>query len=712
MIKRKNLARFSIKTKLMIAFLGLSLVSLIIVGGIALNGITSLNGYSLQSSQALGDSAVNDSTVALKNQAEKYLLSLATDQAGVSNNLFEKVDSELQILSRLTSDLLTQPSVESQTLYSKQENPGNVNFTSVYVLAPDVSIASVRTELNYTSNMDDAFSAIYDSDPDITQVFVGTKSGIIQVYPWTDSIGSSYDPRVRDWYINAEKTNGLCWSEPYLDAGGHGLMVTCSVVVESPQKGFFWVIGADVTIDTINQNVANAQVEKLGGYSFLLDNHGNLITHSQLDSGDPDQNYQTEFVESSDLLLSNTEFGEIAKNMTEGQMGITLCTLGGSDNYVAYAPLESTKWSLAIVLPVDEVIAPAIATGNRINDSEAMVHEYINVQTATIRNTYFGVFALIIALVVIISYLLSRMIVTPIMTLSKGAKAIGAGDLESRVKVTSGDELEALAGLFNNMADALQEQMAELKRTTAEKERLVRELEIAKGIQQSFLPEKEPKIAGMDLAASNIPAKEVGGDFYDFIPIDTDKWGLTIADVSGKGVPAALFMALSRTLVRASATGNHSVSDAIEKANDLICADSKSGMFVTLFYAILDIEKKSLNYVNAGHNPPLLLRQPSGSTLLLKADGIALGVVDGVKLEEAEIQLEKGDMVTLFTDGVTEAINEKEELFGQQRLLNVIEANRALPAKEIVAKIEEAVTAFSGGLPQFDDITLMILKVI
>jgi sigma-B regulation protein RsbU (phosphoserine phosphatase) len=457
----------------------------------------------------------------------------------------------------------------------------------------------------------------------------------------------------------------------------------------------------------LNQNVVNAQIEQLGGYTFILDNKGNMITHSVTGDNESGSN---EFIQSSDLSLGNTTFGAIAKNMTEGKMGVTMCSIGETANYVAYAPLENTGWSLAIVLPVSTVIAPALETQGNIAGTVDMVGSYVNAQTETIRNYFIAMFVAIIVLVAVVSFLLARMIVKPIMSLMRGAQTIGAGDLESRVKVNSGDELEALAGSFNKMADNLQEQMAELKRTTAEKERLVKELEIAKGIQQSFLPEKEPDIPGFDIAASNIPAKEVGGDFYDFIPISTDKWGLTIADVSGKGVPAALFMALSRTLVRASATGNPKVGDAIEKANDLICADSKSGMFVTLFYAILDAKKKSLRYVNAGHNPPLL-KQPSGSTVLLKADGIALGVIDGITLEEADLQLESGDIVTLFTDGVTEAINEKEEQFGQQRLLSIIEENRTLPAKEIIRKIQDTVATHSGGQPQFDDITLMILKV-
>jgi sigma-B regulation protein RsbU (phosphoserine phosphatase) len=707
MRERKSLRKLGIKTKVLTAFLAVSLASLVIFGFIAFNGIATLNSYSLESSSALGDSAVNDSTIALETQAEQYLLSLAVDQADISNNVFEHVESELKTVASLASDLLNRPSVTSEILYAQNNTPANEEDTAVYVLAPHVDFDDVEEELNFTSNMQDTLSAIYYSDPLLSQLYVASESGIIQVYPWTNKVGSSFDARERAWYTNAQKGE-VYWSEPYMDISGHGLMVTCSIAIESAKHDYFWVIGADVTLATLNQNVVNTQIEQLGGYTFILDNSGNMITHSVSDDSYEDS--QNEFIESSDLSLGNTTFGAIAKNMTEGNMGVTMCTVGGSDNYVAYAPLENTRWSLAIVLPVETVISPALATQNNIDSTVSMVGAYINAQTETIRNYFIAMFLVIIALVAIVSYLLARMIVNPIMTLTKGAKAIGAGNLESRVKVTSGDELEALAGSFNRMADNLQEQMAELKRTTAEKERLVKELEIAKGIQQSFLPEKEPEITGFDIAASNIPAKEVGGDFYDFIPISADKWGLTIADVSGKGVPAALFMALSRTLVRASATGNPKVGDAIEKANDLICADSKSGMFVTLFYAILDAKEKSLRYVNAGHNPPLL-KHPSGGTVLLKADGIALGIIDGIKLEEAELQLEGGDVVTLFTDGVTEAINAVEEQFGQQRLLSIIEENRNLPAKEILHRIQEAVETHSGGQPQFDDITLMIIKV-
>ncbi len=236
------------------------------------------------------------------------------------------------------------------------------------------------------------------------------------------------------------------------------------------------------------------------------------------------------------------------------------------------------------------------------------------------------------------------------------------------------------------------------------------ELNIAREIQQSFLPETVPLLKGFDLAATSHPAKEVGGDFYDFIPISENKMGLVIADVSGKSVPAALFMVLSRAMVKASATGNPTALEVAKKANDLIAADAKSGMFVTLFYAILDQEARTLRYVNAGHNPPLVLNGVTGDLTLLKTRGIAMGVMDDAEMEEREIEIGEGDVVVFYTGGATEAVDERFNQFGVERLVETVRKNGHLPAAGLVEKIIDEVLAFSRDAPQFDDITLMVLK--
>ena len=246
---------------------------------------------------------------------------------------------------------------------------------------------------------------------------------------------------------------------------------------------------------------------------------------------------------------------------------------------------------------------------------------------------------------------------------------------------------------------------------SAELERKRYELKMAHDIQQSFLPDAIPDLPGFELAAQNIPAKEVGGDFYDFIPISEGKIGLTIADVSGKGVPAALFMALSRTIVRAKATRSSGVREVIRDANSLITADAKSGMFVTLFYAVLDLSERTLTYVSAGHNPPVIFKAKTRTLMRLDAKGIALGAIADIELEERKIILDGGDTVVFYTDGVTEAMNKSMEQFVEERLITTIKVNHELSANDMIEKIKGEVLAFCGDEPQFDDITLMVLKV-
>jgi sigma-B regulation protein RsbU (phosphoserine phosphatase) len=242
------------------------------------------------------------------------------------------------------------------------------------------------------------------------------------------------------------------------------------------------------------------------------------------------------------------------------------------------------------------------------------------------------------------------------------------------------------------------------------------ELQIAAEIQRNFLPETIPKTEGFDVAAKSIPAKEVGGDFFDVMPLEVipmsnARTGIMIADVSGKGVPAALFMALSRIVVRVTAMWFKQPSEVISFANPIISNNSKTGMFVTLFYGVLDNVTRSITYVNAGHNPPLVLRKKTGDIEELNLTGIAVGALEDAEYNQVELQLSSGDVIVLYTDGITEAVNDREEMYDVPRLLETIRKTRDLSAQEIADEIIRSVFAFTGETPQFDDITLMVVKV-
>lgn len=329
-----------------------------------------------------------------------------------------------------------------------------------------------------------------------------------------------------------------------------------------------------------------------------------------------------------------------------------------------------------------------------------------------VRHRAIVVFLLGVTLALLLGAFISGGVSRQIAELLKGAQRIAKGDLDSQVMVKGTDEIARLAHFFNQMSAELKIYIAELNRTTTEKERLLKELEIARHIQQSFLPDHAPKIEGIEITAISLPARMVGGDFYDFIPIEKDKWGVVIADVSGKGVPAALFMALSRTLMRSSAAITLSPSEALAHTNKLIFEDTKTDMFVTLFYAVLDAGARILRYANAGHNPPFIINGASSDIVLLKAQSAPLGVMPQIKASTEEIILKKDDIIVLYTDGVTDAINAQGGRFGVEQLEKVVRTHYTLGAEAMLAKIQEELALFVGEQAQFDDITMMVIKAV
>lgn len=279
----------------------------------------------------------------------------------------------------------------------------------------------------------------------------------------------------------------------------------------------------------------------------------------------------------------------------------------------------------------------------------------------------------------------------------------GTGDL-----LLNQRRLNILSGIANQTAVAIEN--VQLITELASRQLLEKELDVARKIQASFLPECCPQLPGFQVSAYWQSARQVGGDFYDFMPLANGNLGIAIADVADKGVPAALFMALSRTLVRATAMGGRTPSDALRRINELILSDARSDLFVTVFYCVIDPKRNTLTYASAGHNPPLWLRARSGHAYPLNLPGIALGVIPEVNLREETIALSPGDVIALYTDGVTEALNDREEEFGVPHLEQTIRENLHRSADEIVAAVQQGLAAFTGDALPFDDITLVIVK--
>ena len=310
---------------------------------------------------------------------------------------------------------------------------------------------------------------------------------------------------------------------------------------------------------------------------------------------------------------------------------------------------------------------------------------------------------------ILAAYGASRLISKPIQEIVEDVGIISQGDLDHTIRRMKNAEFIRLEESINLMIRRIREESEELERKNAE-------LRVAAEIQQSFLPDAIPRLEHFDIAAKSVMAKVVGGDFFDVIPFEAmpvgkDQLGILIADVSGKGIPAALFMALSRIVVRVNATWyRQQPAEAIRNANAVITADSKAGMFVTLFYGILDAQERSLTYVNAGHNPPLICRGDDGTFTDLPATGMAVGAMPDAAYTSGRVVLGPDDIMVLYTDGITEAENAAQEMYGEDRLRETIAGARTLPAAEIVSAILESVQGFTGNTPQSDDITLMVVR--
>lgn len=282
-----------------------------------------------------------------------------------------------------------------------------------------------------------------------------------------------------------------------------------------------------------------------------------------------------------------------------------------------------------------------------------------------------------------------------------------AQDHSTSVKVT--DSLPALQTLAAQIASALQR--IDTHQEMLNKERMRKELELAGRIQANFLPESQPEVSGYEIAASLIPALQTSGDFYDFIELDGGRLGLVVADVTDKGTAAALFMALSRTLLRTYAIDFPlDPVAAMQHANQRILSDTQSPLFVTIFFAVLDPQQHTLTYINGGHNPALLLRQSDGALEILSKTGIPLGIFEDARWESRQVSLQPGDVLTMFTDGIPEASGPESAAFGDERLQAALKASFGLPAGQVQQGLLQAVSEFTQGAPQSDDITLLVVR--
>lgn len=336
-----------------------------------------------------------------------------------------------------------------------------------------------------------------------------------------------------------------------------------------------------------------------------------------------------------------------------------------------------------------------------------------------VRNRTFQIMglAMIINIIFFIAllFLMQRQILNPVVKLSRHMKEFSTDDALQLIEIIhTGDELQDMSESFNRMVKTLNEYIENLETITADRERIATELNIATHIQTNMLPGVFPAFpdrSEFDIYASTKPAQEVGGDFYDYFLIDQDTLAVVVADVSGKGIPSALFMVIAKTLIKSNAQHGKSPAEVFAAVNKNLCENNERGMFVSAFMGYLDVPTGKLRYVNAGHNPPLIKRRGEEfSWLNTLKPGFVLGGMENMSYRQGEVTLNNDDELFLYTDGVTEAVNNDDKLFAKQRLLNTANNSRELPLKEFTVAIEREIEAFCDGAKQADDITMLVLR--
>ena len=342
------------------------------------------------------------------------------------------------------------------------------------------------------------------------------------------------------------------------------------------------------------------------------------------------------------------------------------------------------------------------------------VRAYLNRYVFTIIG---GSVALIFICLIAYILFIRKSLVAPIAKLSAFAgKVTDSGGLsDEKIILKTGDEIGNLADSVNKMIDDIKSYVSNLAAVTSEKERIGAELNVATKIQSDMLPNIFPPFPSrdeFDIYATMLPAKEVGGDFYDFFLIDDDRLGVVIADVSGKGVPAALFMVIAKTLLKNQAQMKLSPDKVLEIANNQLCENNETGMFVTAFFGVLQISTGLFEFANAGHNPPVMYRKDGMFEYLKVNSGFVLAGMENIRYKPQSVVLGKGDMIYLYTDGVTEAMNHQNELYSEKRLINTLNAldaeSRTLTG--IIKDVKSSIDVFADGAEQADDITMLIFE--
>lgn len=592
--------------------------------------------------------------------------------------------------------------------YYKQEINSSNDKISNILLSVESAVANNRLEVEENINdPDKMFSMtehILEQNNDIVGSAVAFKPNFYpqkgrQFAPYayrqdsliqTKQLGSdTYDYHHMDWYEEPMEEGKGYWSNPYLDKGGGEIpMTTYSIPLTDKKGNRCGVLTADFALDWLSNLIKEEDYDDfLDTYCFIVGRDGTFIAHPNKEL------ILKETVQEYCKKTDGAEDDSVAVKILAGERGTKSIKVNGAQHFISYAPIERTGWAMCIVVPIDNLFEIGYVLGAIVAIIMLM-----------------GVF-----IMSVVCYLNIRSVTKPISRFAYTADQIAKGNILAILpQVKSKDEMLRLRNSFATMQRSLIRQIEETKQINEQKGRMESELQIARDIQMTMLPKTFPPFpdrSDIDVYAQLKPAKEVGGDLYDFFVRD-EKLFFCIGDVSGKGVPASLVMAVTMALFRTLSSHEANPERIISRLNNTISEGNDSEMFVTLFLGVLDLPTGRLRYANAGHNAPLLIESEGKKVTMLDVNpNLPVGIMHDWKYIAQEKLIEPNSAIFLYTDGLTEAENINQQLFGEKRLIDVIQqVESTLQPHTFIEHIFENVKQFVGEADQSDDLTMMAVR--
>ena len=636
-------------------------------------------------------------------------------QAYIADDLFSEVRANVSILRTVAEQIFANAESFPPHAFAgpSMANAGKPSVMMQHELGVDPTASK---DLALVANMSEIMMAVFESCKKLNSCFVATTDGCIlyvddraEVYIDEDgTVAYATEIRSRPWYRQAVEAGELIFTNIEADTFTGILGLVCAAPVYRNGR-LAAVVGGDIFLTSIHDYIENTATE--GGFLCVVSDNGQVLFSPQEEGVFK----ATLSRDAEDLRQSeNRELAAFITRALSESTGISEVTIDGREWYLSGAPMPSVGWTIISVVDKEIAHRPTVSMLTRYDMINQRARESYWEGAKNSARTAILITVILVAVAVACARAMGLRIVRPLQQLTQRINAQQSGDVLFLTddSYRTGDEIEILADAFSAMTQRTQDYIREIISITAEKKRIGTELDLAARIQADMLPNSFPAFPDrteFDLYATMDPAKEVGGDFYDFFLIDEGHLGLAIADVSGKGVPGALLMMITMNMLQNFAMTGRSPAQVLQAVNDQLCRNNREEMFVTVWFGILDIATGKITAVNAGHEYPAVMEAGGQFALLKDRHGFVVGGMENIRYKEYELQLTPGSRLFLYTDGVPEATNSRDELFGTERMLAALNVDPDAAPETILKNVHAAVDDFVQEAEQFDDMTMLCL---